>query len=202
MKKHKWILLTILVLFVFSIVPAHASSVTYESKVAGFTVEPLNEDLFENFKNLLPGDERNQTIMVDNQSPHTVRLYLQARPVAEEDVDFLSYFQLTVQQEAKQLSDDTAEVPGGLKERVLLGTFTKGQSTNLVVHLQTSVELPNRYQNYEGIVPWVFIVEIDDEKPPLPDTGMEGYRGLYTLSIVIGIGLLLKAGAPRKRRTL
>ncbi len=201
MKKHKWTLLTILVLFVFSIVPAYASSVTYESKVAGFTVEPLNEDLFENFKNLLPGDERTQIIAVDNQSPHTVRLYLQARPVAAEDVDFLSYFHLTVQQDTKQLSEDTAEVPGGLKERVLLGTFKKGQSTNLVVHLQTSVELPNQYQNYEGIVPWVFIVEIDDEKPPLPETGMDSSRVIYTLSIVMGIGLILKARVPRKRRT-
>ncbi|NLC05543.1 MAG: hypothetical protein GX778_03350 [Erysipelothrix sp.] len=199
MKNVKWALPFFLILLVLSIVPTHASSISFEGKVEGFSIEPEGDDLFENFKNVMPGDERAQTIFIRNNSNQKVRLYLQAKEPSQQQRDFLSYFQLNVVQGTKELSNSTAESLDGLKDRVLLGTFNKGQSTDLLVTLLASVELPNEYQNYEGIVNWVFIVEIDDEKPKLPDTGIRNDHPYYWIPLILGFALVTKEVVYKKK---
>ena len=75
-----------------------AASVTYEGGAENFVFLPGSEytdtDMFENFKNVLPGDVLTQIIPVQNTSGKQVRIYMRAEPVSEADRDFLSQLKL------------------------------------------------------------------------------------------------------------
>ena len=77
-----------------------AAAVTYEGGAEKFVFLPGSEysdsDLFESFKNVLPGDELTQTITVRNDKDMQVRIYLRAEPVNQASEEFLSKLTLTV----------------------------------------------------------------------------------------------------------
>ena len=142
---------------------ALAASVTYEGGAERFVFLPgssySDTDLFEDFKNLLPGDVRTQTIRVQNDSGAPVRIYLRADPVDEADADFLNQLRMTVTAGSKEIFDAPAGVQDGLAENVLLGSFRQGGGTDLTVTLEVPIELGNEYMGRMGTVPWVFLAE-------------------------------------------
>lgn len=143
----------------------------------GFAFTPVSTDLFENFKNLMPGDVVSQEITVKNTWHNPVRIWLAADPeVAEEYQDFLSQLNLTVTvQKGKTIFEAAASEQDGLAPTekspygVLLGTFSKKGSVKLTATLEVPIELSNDYMGQYGEIPWLFTAEevvIDS-----PDTG-------------------------------
>lgn len=205
-------------------VPALAASVTYEGGAEKFVFLPgsaySDTDLFENFKNVMPGDTVEQRITVKNRfrGCDYVKIYLRADPhdekknplspevsAAGETVasmkDFLSQLSMTVYQGDKILYQASPDVLDGLSKNVLLGRFSRGQSTELRVVLSVPAELGNSYAKRAGEVDWVFTAEQRNEDGSIPKTGDDTSVLLYAALLVIGIvGLLLPLWKRRKRK--
>ena len=127
-------------------------------------------DLFDNFKNVLPGDTIEQKIRVENNSDMVVRVYLRAEPVAEAFDEFLNQMNLTVVSGSDKIFEAAANEQAGLTNYRLLGTFKKQGGTDLTVTLEVPIEMGNEFMAQMGEIPWTFMVE---EVPPdtTPDTG-------------------------------
>ncbi|MBQ2960407.1 MAG: LPXTG cell wall anchor domain-containing protein [Oscillospiraceae bacterium] len=185
------------------------SSVTYEGGAQDIVFLPgsgyTDTDLFEGFKNVMPGDEIEQKIQVRQSifAYRPVRIYLRAithdevdNPLspavaASESVasmeDFLSQLGMTVHNGSKLIYSASPDELDGLRNNVLLGTFSRGESRTLTVTLYVPIELGNEYANRVGEVDWVFTAEEIDpgENPKTGDYSNIGlYCGLLLLSML------------------
>ena len=151
-----------------------AASVSYEGGAEKFVFLPGSSlsasDLFEGFKDVLPGDVLTQTIRVQNDSASSVRIYMRADPVSAADADFLNQLHLSVTAGEKEIFDAQAGEQGGLVNNTLLGTFKKSGGTDLTVTLEVPAELGNEYMDRLGTVPWTFLVE-EVTADDTPETG-------------------------------
>ena len=143
-------------------------------------------DLFGSFKNVMPGDERTETITFKNQAnngsdyvkliikgiSHDAKNVPQDQAITDVAVmnDFLAQLHMTVKQGSKVIYDGTPEKQ--LTEGVELGTFKKGEGTTLTVTLTVPLELGNAYADMHGEVDWQFIAsEFTEGKPPVITPG-------------------------------
>ena len=182
-----------------------AGTVTYDGSKHNFKpgTEYSATDLFENFKNAMPGDEIKQTIRVVNNGKDgtTTNFYLKALGVANivngtvlgdgDDTDgytdkevyqkLLKQLNLTVKlvKGDKTLFDATAEQTDGLSDWVLLGSLRKGGEVELEVTLEVPVEVGNEFQDAAGAISWAFKVE-EIPDPYVPDTGDNTGVMMYT----------------------
>ena len=151
-----------------------AASVSYEGGAEKFVFLPGSSlsasDLFEGFKDVLPGDVLTQTIRVQNDSASSVRIYMRADPVSAADADFLNQLHLSVTAGEKEIFDAQAGEQGGLANNTLLGTFKKSGGTDLTVTLEVPAELGNEYMDRLGTVPWTFLAE-EVTADDTPETG-------------------------------
>ena len=183
------------------------ASVTYEGGAEAFVTVPEG-DLFESFKGVMPGDTVKQTVTVKNDlsGNYNVKIYLRAiahdesNPLSTETAktetaasmtDFLSKLSMTVCQGDQVLFEATADQLGGLKENVLLGTFSRGQSTELTVQLTVPVELGNEYTSRVGEVDWVSTAEEIAVDPVGPVTGDNANVMLLVILLVISAAALI-----------
>lgn len=203
MKKVAVILLALLLTMVGTAALADAA-VSYEGGAEKFVFLPgsaySNSDLFENFKNVLPGDSLVQKITVRNDTNGKVRLYMRAEMEGMQDREFLSQLKMTVECRDQKIFDAAPSKTAQLTNNTLLGTFNSRGSTELTVTLTVPAEMGNDYMARVGVVPWTFVAEeIEDEKSP--HTGDWFQTGVW-----VGVALLLTATivvlliVQRKRR--
>ena len=151
-----------------------AASVSYEGGAEKFVFLPGSSlsasDLFEGFKDVLPGDVLTQTIRVQNDSEGSVRIYMRADPVSAADADFLNQLHLSVTAGEKEIFDAQAGEQDGLANNTLLGTFKKSGGTDLTVTLEVPADLGNEYMDRLGTVPWTFLAE-EVTADDTPETG-------------------------------
>ena len=193
-----------MLLVVFSTAALAAdSSVTYEGQAEKFVFVPENTDLFQSFKNVMPGDELTQTITVKNSASCKVKLYLRAETVDEEYQDFLSQLKLTVtQQDDSDLFEAAADEQDGLKDSVCLGTLSPGANETLMVKLEVPNTLGDQYQNKTGEIHWVFTAEEHPDSNLVPvKTGDPNRPFLYLGIATTGLAgaLILTVGVRRKK---
>ena len=149
---------------------AEEASVVYEGHVKGFSFAPGSvhsaSDLFPNFKNLMPGDVRTQTVFVESLArdcDYTVlslRISLDdASPAAAQAAREL-FSQLTVRiyHGTELISESTPEQPN-LEGNYPLGTFLYGQKDRLTVELSVPIELGNEFADRLAAVDWTFHAE-------------------------------------------
>jgi len=163
MKKLFVVLLTAVMLCSILAITAGAANVTYGGSSAGFVYAP--EDMFQGFKDLMPGDSVTETITVKNDASKDVNvtLYLRSLGATEESTELLSKLQLTVTAESgKELSATDAAGKGGLTDWTYLGSFQSGEETELKVTLTLPKELTNETAAKIGEITWEFASE---EKP-------------------------------------
>ena len=164
-------------------------------------------DLFDNFKNVMPGDTRQEIITVRNEfnKSRYVQIYMQAVPHepeigphvdavrANEDyesmMDFLSQLKLTVMKEnGTPLAESQANDPGTLATRKLLGTFHGRGEINIVATLEVPIELGNEYADRLGEIDWVFTVDeyyAGDSPKTADNSNLALYTGLLCGSVVV-----------------
>ena len=176
-----------LVLVVALAAPAFAAtaSITYKGQKDQFVFDP-STDLFRNFKGVMPGDTLEQSITFTNKSTDSnyVKLYVRAvahdtsnpltKPVKDNETipsmeDFLSQLDMEVYCGKKQIFKASPDELGGMKNKVLLGTFKKNASATLTVKLNVPIELGNEYANRMGEVDWIFTVEAFKGTPSTSD---------------------------------
>ena len=160
------------------------STVTYSGNSGEFIFAKGSEhsptDLFENFKNVLPGDSITQQITVKNNADNKVKvkIYMRSLGAHEDSVDFLSQMNLKViksaDNEMAYMFDAAANETAGLTDWVCLGMLYSGGEVNLDVILNVPVEMDNQYQQQIGFLDWQFMVEefpIEPGDPKPPQTG-------------------------------
>ncbi|MGN1019015.1 MAG: hypothetical protein ACI4O7_01470 [Aristaeellaceae bacterium] len=181
-----------------------AAAVSYEGGAEKFVFVPGSEysdsDLFENFKDVLPGDVLTQTITVQNDTDAQVRVFMRAEPVSDIYVDFLSQLSMTVECKDKEIFDAAPSETAQLTNNTLLGTFKKAGSTELTVTLTVPNTLGNQYMGAIGIVPWTFTVEEIPEEPSV-ETGDWFQAGLWIgAAAVLAAAVIVLIVLQRKRR--
>lgn len=189
--------------------PAYAldGNVTYQGGAEKFVFTPgsgyTDTDLFDGFKNVMPGDELTQTIQVKNGffGTGSVKIYLravahdeQANPLspnvaaAGETVatmsDFLSKLYMEVWQGGTRIYTGTPDQLDGLKNNVLLANVPRGKSVELTVVLGVPLDLDNKYANRVGEVDWVFTAEELDPQGN-PKTGDSSNLTLWIVVMVV-----------------
>ena len=161
------------------------SSITFKGFSDGFDFQPGSEytetDLFDGFKNVMPGDTVTDTITFTNEATDCdyVNLYMRAEAhdeagnplsekVAEKEsvatmTEFLSQLSMKVWNGTELIYDASPDQLDGLQNNTLLGTFHTGDTTTLKVELTVPIELDNRFANRVGEVDWIFHVEAYNE---------------------------------------
>lgn len=146
---------------------ADDANVIYDGNAGNLIFEPGSDqsptDLFDNFKNVMPGASLTQKITVRNQANDKVKvkIYLRALGSADETFDaFLNQLTLTVREETDvPLFDAPAGKTAGLTDWVLLGTLYAGGTLDLFVTLDVPTTLDNHFQKQLGKLKWQFVAE-------------------------------------------
>ena len=209
------------IVFFSSFVSAFAADakVVYSGGSENFVFAPGSEhsltDLFDNFKDVMPGDILTQKITVKNNSDSKikVKIYLRSFGAQEGSEEFLSKLFLKVQKsednDMEYMFDATANETAGLTDWVCLGMLYSGGEVNLDIMLNVPVELDNEFQNKIGYLDWEFMVEefpVEDTDPQFPQTGdstnIVKWLVIMFSSVAILIVLLLwnKKGKNNKRK--
>ena len=160
-------------------------TVTYLGGAEKFVFLPgssyTDTDLFDGFKDVMPGDTLIQAIEVRNHFLNTGSVKIYLRAVAHDAVDnplsanvaasgetvatmsdFLSQLEMEVWQGDECIYSASPDELDGLKNNVSLGTLPRFHSTILTVKLQVPSDLGNEYANRVGEVDWVFTAEESD----------------------------------------
>jgi len=175
-------------------------TVTYSGNSGNFVFAP--EDLFADFKGVMPGDTLTETIEVKNNANNKVdvKIYMRALGAIEGE-DFLKQMKLTVTQSGgNKLFEAQADETAQLTNWKPLGTFKSGAKVTLDVQLEVPIEMGNEFQDAVGELQWEFYVEEFPVKEG-PATGDETPLALYgAIAGVCALGLILLLVTRRKKR--
>ena len=211
MKKRFLAILMVLALCV-SIAPAAFAdaSVSYKGSADKFVFTPGSEysptDLFENFKDVMPGDTLTQQIEVKNDVKNDVKikLYMRALGADANSEGFLNQMDLTVKAaDGSELFAAPAGETAQLTDWVCLGTFYSGAKTTLDVTLNVPIEMGNDYANQIGTLDWEFAVEelpVEPTDPVGPKTGDDTPVALYAAICAVCAGAVVFLFATRKKK--
>ena len=187
------------------------SLVRYKGSKSGFSFTPSSGDLFVNFKNLVPGESRSQSITVQNESGSATELFFWAETTTQTTAS--SETSELIDQMLKQYADITITTDSGkliysgpvwggidkesngndsMKYAISLGTLSTGSAEHLKVNLSLSPDMDNQYQSLLGLVKWVFAAS-GGSSTAFPNTGDTSATPiiLYILSSVSGTSLFV-----------
>lgn len=211
MKKRFLAILMVLALCL-SIAPAAFAdaSVSYKGSADKFVFTPGSEysptDLFENFKDVMPGDTLTQQIEVKNDVKNDVKikLYMRALGADANSEGFLNQMDLTVKAaDGSELFAAPAGETAQLTDWVCLGTFYSGAKTTLDVTLNVPIEMGNDYANQIGTLDWEFAVEelpVEPTDPVGPKTGDDTPVALYAAICAVCACAVVFLFATRKKK--
>ena len=213
MKRLFSVFLAALLLLTLVLPASAAGSVTYQANARKFILEPGSShspsDLFENFKNVMPGDTLTDQIVINNDKSNKVkiRLYMRSLGAQEGSEDLLSQMDLTVQQKGSSVlfaapADETAQ----LTNWTYLGTIYSGGKITLDLTLEVPITMGNEYQNRIGYIDWEFKVEelpVESTDPQPPKTGdtILAYVAVMVLSLMALVILLLVRKRRKQKKT-
>ncbi len=215
------LLLSVLLVFGLSgAASAEESSVVYKGhNIFGFGPgsEFTDTDLFDGFKDVMPGDVLTETVKVSNTASccDFVKIYMRAEVIGENNPlnanvaehesvasmqDFLSQLSMTVWNGDAKIYEASPDETDGLSANVLLGTFRRNKGATLTVRLEVPAELDDAYARRVGEVDWVFVVEeYSDADPDIPQTGDHSPIFIYIMLMAVSaIAILLLLKRRRK----
>lgn len=202
-------IIALLFVFLFTVitispVSAAESRVTYDDGARECIFTPGSEysptDLFENFKDVMPGDTLTQQITVKNDASKDVKIkiYLRSLGAHKDSVEFLSQLGLKVKKSAENkmayMFDAAANETAQLSDWVCLGTLYSGGEVNLDVELSVPITLDNTFKSKIGYLDWEFMIEefpIENGDPKPPATGDNSNLALWMILFVISASAVI-----------
>ena len=164
-KKNLLISFLCVLLFVCFSVNSFAASITIAPGAEEVIFNPTDKDLFEDFKNMMPGDVRTQKIaLVNSEDDANITVYMRAE-VEEADKDFLRWYKISVYLGNNQtdkgivIAENVLSVEGNLKNDVKIATLTPGQTKYITVMIECDKQMSNDYALKEGTIHWIFSCE-------------------------------------------
>ena len=188
---------------------AAESSVSYIGNAKKFIFAPGSKysltDLFDNFKNVMPGDKLTQKILVKNGVENNVKIkvYMRSLGAQKSTDDFLRQMTLTVTQDGtSQLFKASSDKKAQLTDWVCLGTIYSGGEITLDVTLDVPLTLDTKYQEEIGYIDWQFSIEefpVDDDDPKPPKTSDE-FSFYFWLCIMLICAVVMTIAATMMRK--
>lgn len=193
---------------------ADDTCITVETEEAGMVFFPAAEynDLFNNFRGCMPGDELTQVIELKNRCETVDWLSYSLKavvhdetnlPVYTEDYvtmnEFLHQLSMTVRCGENIIYEASPDEAGALAEFVPLAKLAQGENAVLTVTLSIPEDLGNEYMNRIGEVDWV--INAEGDVIPTPPTGDANNTVIWYVLMAIGAAALLTAVfAGRKKK--
>lgn len=162
------------------------ANVTYVGGAERFVVLPGNKDMFGNFKNMMPGETREQPITIRNDFERPLTFYLRAQETQTGPVSvmLMDVLELTVSAGSAllyqgSLGDSVQKGGLGMGDDISLGRIPSGGVVELTAVLYApGEEMNNRYMNLSTSVDWVITVMDPDPGPtPTPILPPGGHGG-------------------------
>lgn len=173
MQKISKILIVLVVILAFFInSKALAHTVEYRGEAEGIVAVP--EDFFADFGNLLPGDVKEDKVIIRNTTRDNINIYFKTdiskdTNISKESEDILKLINLQI-----SLKDSKGEriiYQGNLEAKtlssqyILLGSYEKNFDGEFKFKIEVPKELKNSYSLAENEVKWIFYVEkLEDNK--------------------------------------
>lgn len=185
------------------LVPAFAQgTVNFDANTKDFIFAPGSEnsptDLFEGFKDVMPGDTLTEKITIKNDESKDVKikLYIRSLGAVEGSEELLGQMKLTVKQVGNEtpLFEAPANETAQLTDWVYLGTVFSGGTVDLELTLEVSEDMGNDFIDKIGYIDWEFKadelpVEPDDPKPP--QTNDNTRTILYVVLAVVSAAVIV-----------
>lgn len=151
-------------------------TITFTGAKTGFDFTPGStytaSDLFDNFKNVMPGDKLEQNVKIVHRATDCdyIKVYMRVEPHGaanqpEVQVDqtqmkeFLSKLTMRIYNGISLIYTSSPDKSAGLTEKVYLGQIDAKGSIDLRVELEVPDSLGNDYANRIGEMDWVFTAE-------------------------------------------
>lgn len=145
--------------------PASAADITITPGTEQFIFNPTDKDMFEDFKDMMPGDSRTQQIALSNKEQNiNATVYMRAE-VEQKDKDFLRWYKISIyiskdkNSKGTLIADNIASVEGSLTEDVKLATVGPNETYYITVEIQSDIQMSNDYKLESGIIHWIFSCE-------------------------------------------
>lgn len=173
MKKLSLLLvMSLLVLPSIQNVSAADSMIRFDGDAGQFINQDDNNEVFDGFKNMYPGETRSQKLILTNDDYREMNFYMSSKVVDEfgnemNDASGIAY-DVNFKINGEDLFDGT--VGGDNKvgmdageDNVLIATLAKGEKAELEMTLTADGEtMDNAYQGATGTVEYTFSVEYDE----------------------------------------
>lgn len=170
----------------------------YESRL-------IDENIFMKHTNMLPGDNYEDELIIENGTKTTYTLYFKIVPKdqsakANELLENIS-MRITIDGKlvynGKATGLDYTETGIDLQEAILLGDFAPAKKAKMLVETELSEEYVNN-NSETSYIDWSFYAQYDDSKVPVeivetPNTMKNGVPLITIISIIIiiiGLGVI------------
>lgn len=188
MKRTRFFICVLIALLLCCMTTAgYAASVTYDGTAQDFVFAPGSEnsptDLFEDLKEVMPGDVLTQQITVKNDAGKNVdvKLYVRSLGAQEGTEDILAQMNLKVLNGSEELFDAPASETAQMTDWVPLGTFKSGSEITLDLELEVPITLGNDAAGQIAYLDW----EFKAEEIPTSEEPKTGDNNDLTLWLII-----------------
>ena len=179
--KYKALIILFLGIIIYSgikISPSFSSDAVlyYNGNTKEFTYFNLDKkDVFDDFKDMLPGDIRSQTLTVraGDIKPGT-SLYLKLHSDINEEV--LKYINISVYENDKLLSSN--------EDMIKVYNFTKDDVFTMKVVVEVPTSVGNEVEDLVSHLKWTFMIEEDGNTIEVPRT-YDGFNMILYISMIL-----------------
>ena len=188
-----------------STVNAADSMITFDGDAEKFINANENNEVFDGFKNMYPGETRTQSLTLKNDDYREMRFYMSSKIVDEFGNEITDSSGIAYDVNFTINGEDLFDGQVGGEDRVgmtdegeqgdniLVATLGQGETALLEMTLTADGDtMDNSYQDASGHVEYTFSVEYDDEPATVP----EKIVNTITKTVINPITKVVKTGDP------